>query len=378
MKADNLNLNELILSKSGVHISLYLKKPDSYFLCKKILQIAIAKCRIQMKGLPAEDIESILYPLVSLAKDPQVLSGFKNNIAIFRKDGFFRIVGLPIDLSFSVSVADSFHVKPLFSFLNQDFEYIFVGLSQNKGYVYKGCKSSFRLVEDVHFLNSKSFASSSFFNSYSSKKSEKKLLLEANLNLIADKIMNIDKKNTHVIFFSGNKQQYAFLNRKLSQKVFYPRYVSQKYLIEDEKRVHDLIRGALDSEMQISKDLALKEITSLTQITQKHSYVSYDLHEIFHASLQGRIKKLMISSSDVIFGKMDKANKQLVIRENDTDHTDDDLLDDIAQNVFEHKGEVLVFPKDQMPNSRALAAIIQGSYDDPRSTQGLFLMKKAE
>ena len=84
-----------------------------------------------------------------------------------------------------------------------------------------------------------------------------------------------------------------------------------------------------------------------------------NIFQIAKAAIKGKIKKLIIAEEVSIFGKVDWYSGDLSIHPSHTNHEDDDILDDLAQEVLSHGGEVLVLPREEIPENRTILALLE-------------------
>ncbi len=360
MSADSLNISSLIKSQQGIHISIYIPRPTSEVNFKNFIEAAIVRCKTQIgSSLSEEKLTELLGPVSSLMSNPKMISGFNSNIAIFRTTQFLRIVSLPIEIDFAAHVADSFHVKPLLAYLNQDYQYLFFGSDGKKGYLYKGTKKSYHLVDEFHFHNEAFFANDTNYKSLKTLAHKKKYLLNTNMSWVEQAICSIDKNSSHAIFISANSAETKVLRRLLKSRNLYWRNVSNKYRLDKEKSTMQTIHQTLDVEKTISLNISMNEFENPAIRRLSKTYISYDINEISIAAKLGLVKKLLVASDANIFGKLDSVTGEVTLRERDIDHTDDDLLDDIAQAVFRYGGEVIIAQKKYLPHGELIAGTIQ-------------------
>jgi phosphoribosyl-ATP pyrophosphohydrolase len=373
MNADSLNIKSLIQSKNGVHISIYIPQPASVLNFKNFLDAALAKCTTQIgQSMSEEKIIEILGPIESLKTNSKMLSGFNSNIAIFRTSSFLRILSLPVDIDFDVHVADSFHVKPLLTYLNQDYQYLFFGSDGNKGYLYKGTKKSYNLLDEFYYHDDQYFDNDPNYSELTSDIKRKQYLIETNISWIEQVISTIDKDYSHDIFISANASETKILRKSLKNRRLHWRNVSRKYDPKKEKWVMETIQKTLDLEKTALLNISLNEFVKPHLRKLSHNRVSYDINEISKAAKKGHVKKLLIASDAFVFGKINEENGEVTLHEVDKDHTDDDLLDDIAQNVYKSGGEVLLIKKNSMPDNELIVGIIN---DFGQSNSNMFKKK---
>jgi hypothetical protein len=315
--------------------------------------------------LSDEKTTELLGPLYSLMNSPKMISSFSSNIAIFRTSQFLRLIGLPVDVEFGAHVADSFHVKPLMTYLNQDFQYLFFGSDGKKGFLYRGTKKSYQLVDEFHFRDEKVFETSTIYRNLRSATQKRKYALEANMSWVVDAISTLDKDRSHSIFLSTNVSETNELRKALKNRNVYWRNVAKRFHPDNEKSTMQTIQKTLEIEKTISLNISLSEFENPAVQRLANTYVSYDLREISKAARLGQVRKLLIASDACIFGTMDQTSGEITLREADIDHTDDDLLDDIAQNVFISGGEVLLLPRQQMPSRELIVGALKNTKPSP-------------
>lgn len=83
---------------------------------------------------------------------------------------------------------------------------------------------------------------------------------------------------------------------------------------------------------------------------------SDDIAQVARAATEGRISHVLIESGRIYPGKLNLSSGELI--EDHIENPDiDDVLDDIAELVFQQKGEVVILPKERMPADTGVAAI---------------------
>lgn len=347
MKADSLNVKSLLKSKEGIHISIYMPQPHSDLNFKQLLEAALKKCTLQIGDHLTEDkLKELLGPLQALMNNPRMISEFNSNVAIFRTAEYMRLLSLPVNTGFSVHVADSFHVKPLLSYINQDYQFLFFGTNGNKGYLYKGTKKSFQLIEEFHFHNTAPLIKNS------------RLKKKINMSWAVQAISKIDNYDHH-IFISANASETKTLRKSLDGRNLYWRNVSKKYNMDQESTTMQTIQQTLNMEKELSTNYSLVEFDYKSHTGADGTRLSYDLNEISKAAKQGHVKKLLVASDAFIFGRIDDTTGEVTFHENDKDCTDDDLLDDISQNVFKTGGEIFIVPKKLIPQNEFIIGAIK-------------------
>ena len=84
-----------------------------------------------------------------------------------------------------------------------------------------------------------------------------------------------------------------------------------------------------------------------------------DLHEVGRCAVQGRVLDLLVAEGQHLWGHLDRASGELSLHERQTDHRDDDVLDDLAEAVLLRGGDVFSVPRERMPSASPVAALLR-------------------
>ena len=99
-----------------------------------------------------------------------------------------------------------------------------------------------------------------------------------------------------------------------------------------------------------------QELVQEFEVAKANNLGSDDISQIAKATVEGRVRRVLIEADRVYPGKINKETGE--ITEDKIEHPDiDDVFDDIAELVYRQKGEVVVIPKERMPSSTGAAAI---------------------
>jgi hypothetical protein len=83
---------------------------------------------------------------------------------------------------------------------------------------------------------------------------------------------------------------------------------------------------------------------------------SDDLEAVAMAALAGRVGTLLVEADREIPGHVDAATGAVVLADDASDASIDDLLDDLAEAVLRTQGEVIIVPTERMPTATGVAA----------------------
>lgn len=328
-------LEPILKSKNGVHLTAYIPKPkNSAEFQERITEISLLTLEYLAPVYNQEQIDSFLEPIQNLVKDMSLIKSIQGNIGIFKTKDTLRVLSLPIQVDFNCIVADSFHIKPLLRWAQNDQDFIFVGLTKEVATIYSGNQNSFRCVD-------KKFAPQS----------------EEQMKWLSNWIADAVSLNQTSLFLAGNSELISSLSKQLNSRKIEPEVIPGKFLDTQANQFCKKIRSLLKLESRMKLEKTLQEF----KIAQNYNLSRTNLFEIAKKAMQGQVKKLVISDEINIFGKLNPRTGQLKVHMADLDHEDDDLLDDIAQVVLSFGGEVVVAKLNEIPNNRPIIALLNNN-----------------
>ncbi len=360
-----MTLKPLLESDQGIHLTIYLDNRGDLIDLKNQLQESITKASEWLDPvLNTEEREKFLEPLSSLLEDARIFKELKGNIAIFRNQEYFRLLNIPIRVKAACYVATSFHVKPILKWMQTDKEFLVLALEKNAASLYLGSQSTFKLVDSMLFPDTLNEESSytdrlnlSDFNARLAK--EKETIAWLNLWL-----SQLTRNTKPKLFLSGEKSLVA----KMSRRLRYTNAIKTPVIHIFSEHSVSVICSSIRKIMKAEAKDHLERYLFDFRVAEESRKVRKDLFEISKAAVQGRVRKLLVTDELNIFGKIDPKTGSIEIHPFDLDHEDDDLLDDLAQIVLSHGGEVIVASRDEIPKGGPILAILDGPRPDAEKT----------
>jgi len=83
------------------------------------------------------------------------------------------------------------------------------------------------------------------------------------------------------------------------------------------------------------------------------------LEDVARCAVQGRVLDLLVAEGAHLWGLLDNQSGAVTLNERQTDHRDDDVLDDLAEAVLLRGGDVFAVPRERMPSASAVAALLR-------------------
>jgi hypothetical protein len=322
-------IQPLLHSSGGLHVSAYLPAVTSRDQHTAAIQSALETARkFIVPHCDAAQASQFLHPLEKLLRDDLFLSQFKQNWSLFRNSESLRMVTLSTPPERLVVVANSFHIKPLLRWMQSNPEYIVIEVTGSTVQIYNGLlrarQTNFNMVDRQDLIH---------------------VFREIRRGIGAFTFLKAPRVEQDEILRLASSVQLPvqILPESLKDRDF----TDTTSLDELREYIHDCSVNQLET-------LLTEYWTEL-----EHRNAKNNLFEIAKAAVSGRVKKLVVAEDMHIFGKIDPQTGGLQLNPMDTDHEDDDLLDDIAQAVILHQGEVIVTSRSNIPKLRPMLAILR-------------------
>ena len=340
IKLNDESFNTLMKSNQGLHLSAYVEHSEDLVQLKaKLKKIIIDSSYHLQLALTPDELMNFLSPIEILMEDNDILKKVKNNFAIFRTKRSFKILSIPIPFKEICVVADSFHIKPILKWLQNDKRFLLMGITNQSISIYKGTAG--KMITLVDRLNMQQGSAENFIaNSLDSWFND---FLENNPTLRGYKLYIAAKAN------NGEKALEHIHYTPKYKHLIYPRFARNS------------IRNIMEAISLLQKEeefMAFENILTEYYIAENQNLTQDNIFEICKSAISGNIKKLIIEDGINVFGKICKDTGDLTIHYDELDHEDDDILDDLAQTVLLNGGEVIIAQKEKVPGPHSVVAIL--------------------
>lgn len=369
--------HEIIFDCEGPFISLYQPtfrhRPENrqdLIRFKNLIQ------RIQnslTQKYPKSEIEKRMKPFNGLAEDKAFWNNTKDGLAILSCKNKTIVYKLSRPVKEFAVVADSFHIKPLIRAYQSADRYHLLGLSRKNFILYEGNRYGFeevqldsdipRTVEDVlgdeysePYLNPGAYGGTGgapMYHGHGGRKDEINKDTERYFRYVDKLVLDNFSKLTNIPLILVGLDEHHGLFRNIT---------NNPHLISDgiKKDYETISKDELRKEAwRIIEPFYLEKTKQLVERyeLQKSKFLgSDDLAQVARAVLENRVDALMIESDRIEAGKINKETG--LLERGDIENPDnDDMLDDLAQMVYEYKGEVVILPEERMPSTTGVAAI---------------------
>ena len=321
-------LNKLIASNKGIHISAYIENMGVRKDVKLQLREAIETATEILEPVISDDeIKKMLVPIERLISDEKALKNLASNFAIFRTSETFRVISIPTEIEQICVVSNSFHVKPLLSWIQDDPEFLVFVLDKNNTSIYTSSSKNVDFIDQYKHKNfNDCFDRLNEWLKHNNVEQSKKIFIATQEKIGPNHIECIEKPNVYL------------LKRNIGSHIKNIAEAAQKKMKELIER--ELERNLIDFNFALVMDMTQNNIADIAK-----------------SAVKGEIEKLLIAKDVNVFGTVSRISGKLAINPFQLDHEDDDILDDLAQIVVLSGGKVIAIDKDRIPGKRVAIAI---------------------
>ncbi|MGF1612702.1 MAG: hypothetical protein ACFCVA_01985 [Gammaproteobacteria bacterium] len=321
---------------------------------------------------PTRDVRELLQPFQALAANGDFWNHTRDGLAMFVCHGILDSFQLQRSLPERVVVADSFHLKPLFRYLQSADRFQVLSLTRDSAMVFEGDRYALdaevpsddfpsrleQVVPPPRTEPGMSVASSS------AGVGSPKMLRghdEGKQAIDTEKFFRAVDRAVTAQFSKPSGLPLVLASLSEQQALF--RRVSQNPLL--------LAEGVNGNPAELREDELRQQVwqvlephylARLQQLQESYHAAaarqagSADLADVAKAAVFGRVGTLLVEAERTLPGLIDPASGSIRPAELGSRRVDD-MLDDLAELVFIKGGNVVVVPGERMPTSSGLAAI---------------------
>ena len=326
------------------------------------------------KNFATQEIHTLLEPFEALSRDHEFWNHTRDGLAVFGAPGFFQVFGLQRTTPALAVVADSFHTKPLLSFLQSADRFQVLALNLHEIKLFEGNRDALDEIalasgvprtltealgeeltdphQTVASYGGTGGASVAMRHGHGDKKDEMDIDTERFFRIVDRAILESHSQPSGLPLILGALPEHHGHFRKQSQNPF---------LLEEGIKIHpDALQKAEFRErawniFQPRYQAKLAALADEFAVAKSKGLGQEDVKQLAEAAAAGRIATLLVEADRQIAGRIDGATGQVEFK--DVNHPEaDDLLDDLGELVLKTGGRVVVVPADQMPTTTGAAA----------------------
>jgi hypothetical protein len=369
------NLRTLLTPPAAPCVSIYLPTHRSYpdnqqdtIRYRNLVDAAEQSLRAKY---PGRDVRALLERFRALTGDRAFWNHARDGLAVLAAGDRFDVHRLPRKVPELAVVADSFHLKPLLRFVQSADRFHVLGISRTEARLFEGDRYGLSPAENglptfaeavgterTEPTREKLTAggrspSTGHYSGSGTRKDELDVDQEKFLRAIDRAVTERFSKPSGlpliVVGLDVNLGEF----RKLTQN---PQVVEEMISGDPGSFTPEQLRA------QAWKVMEPKYLARLARLTESYrtalgtGLASADPATIAPAALDGRVGLLLVDADKVVPGRIDRDAR--TVRTDRLENPEvDDVLDDLAEQVLNTGGEVVIVPTDRMPTDTGAAAV---------------------
>ncbi len=328
-----------------------------------------------LQAYPTSEAGMLLKPFDALANDQDFWNHTLDGLAVLSSPNIFRVYRLPRPVTELVVVADSFHIKPLWQFLQSVDRYQVLGLSLDKIRLFEGDRDALEEVElaagvprtitdalgaeltephqTVASYGGVGGASHAMHHSHGGKADEVDIDAERFFRSIDRAVLEHHSRPTGLPLILAALPEHHHRFHEVSQSPF---LLKEGITVNPDAVTNDALRMLAWQVVEPQYEARLAKAEDDFGQAKAIGRGSDNLRQIAEAAASGRVATLFIEADRPIAGHLDEGTGK-VAGGALIEPRLNDLLDDLGELVGKMGGEVLVIPATRMPTRKGAAAI---------------------
>ena len=323
---------------------------------------------------PAVETRLLLEPFDALAHDNAFWNHTLDGLAVLGGPGLFRVFRLQRTVNELAVVADTFHTKPLRSFLQSVDRYQVLGLSLQEIHLFEGNRDTLDEIdpvpgvlrsigealgdeltdphETVASYGGVGGGSMPMHHGQGGKKDEVENDAERFFRAIDRAVLEHHSRPSGLPLLLAALPEHHNLFRQVSHNPF---LMAEGLTINPDTLPIDELRERVWQVVEPLYQARLATLADEFAVAKSKGLGSDDLAQVAQAADAGRVATLLIEADRQIAGRLDSSTGRVEVA--DLSHPQvDDLLDDLGELVGKMGGWVMIIPAEQMPGRTGLAA----------------------
>ncbi len=373
-----VSLNELLVPHPAPCLSLYQpthrrhpenqQDPIRFRNLVKELEASL------LQAYPTIEARLLLKPFDALAYDDDFWNHTLDGLAVLGAPDFFRVFRLPRPVTELVVAADSFHIKPLWRFLQSVDRYQVLGLSLDKIRLFEGDRDALEEVElaagvprtitdalgseltephqTVASYGGVGGASNAMHHGHGAKADELDIEADRFFRSIDRAVLEHHSRPTGLPLILAALPEHHHRFHGVSQNPF---LLTEGITVNPYAVTNDALRTLAWEVVEPQYEARLAKLKNDFEQARATGRGSDNLPQITAAAASGRVATLFIGADRQIAGHLDETTGKVVVGALSNPRVDD-VLDDLGELVGKMGGEVLVIPAVRMPTGTGVAA----------------------
>jgi hypothetical protein len=348
-------LMPIVKSSGGVHLTAYMRNEYNTAGLKKNIRKLLSTSQVLIAPhLSSKEMNNFLAPIQRLIEDVQYFKKFKSDIGIFLTKDYFKVINVPIGTEELCVISSTFHVKPLLKWMQSDRDFLFLGFGESSVSLYQGNLNSINYIDTVIFPEARKILRDKKESDSWNVLKMKRIISLGAVEWLNDWVQVLTLESRPPLFIAGDKELTGNFIKDVNYENLRKNSIWNSFDESQETGIFSKIKAILGAEIKINDEKNLKEIT----LAEKMKLTTDNIFQIAKAAILGNVEKLFIADDINIFGIMNRNTGNLVLHSEQKNLFDDDLLDDLAQEVLSHGGEVVLASRKNIPNGSPVLAIL--------------------
>ena len=326
------------------------------------------------KKYSTEEIRPLLEPFEALSRDHDFWNHTTDGLAVFGAPGLFQVFGLQRPTLELAVVADSFHTKPLLTFLQSADRFQVLALNLHGIKLFEGNRDVLDEIDlapgvprtltealgeeltephqTVASYGGTGGASVAMRHGHGDKKDEMDNDAERFFRMVDRAILESHSQPSGLPLILAALPEHQGHFRKHCQNPF---LLEEGIIIHPDALLMAEFRESAWNIFQPRYQARLAALADEFAVAKSKGLGQEDVKQVAEAAAAGRVATLLIEGDRQIPGRIDGATGEVEFK--DVNHPEaDDLLDDLGELVLKTGGRVVVVPADRMPTTTGAAA----------------------
>jgi hypothetical protein len=355
------NLNWLLSRQVAPCVTIYVDLSDPHESMRKYSELLDhAKGRLRTAFRQATP-SSFLRPLYDFMREIPRLEGIEG-LGVFRSrstSGYVPLYSRPLN---EAIVADTFHLEPILSLLQQTRRYLVLGLGESRVHLYLATESTLERLETFTLEPEPAPGNEPAWTHPLQGQWRLRLpageaapTLDRFYGAVREKVRPGAENSGYPLILVGRESLVA----KYREHDTYPATLEHPLEADvdsmSELILHDRIEAMI---RRIDSERGFDLINEYIDRFERREATD-SIPRVAALASQGAVRTLLVARGRKLWGILDRENGAVETREGQRDARDSDVLDEISQLVIDSGGSVLVMDPHYMPSRSPMAAILR-------------------
>jgi len=320
------------------------------------------------------EIRTFLEPFEALSRDQEFWNHSMDGLAVFGAPGFFQVFGLQRTIRELAVAADSFHTKPLLSFMQSTDRFQVLALNLHEIKLFEGNRDALDEIalapgvprtltealgeeltephQTVASYGGTGAGRVAMHHGHGDKKDEMDKDAERFFRMVDRAIFQSHSQPSGLPLILAALPDHQGHFRKYSQNTF---LLDEGIIVHPDALPMTEFRERAWHIFQPQYQAGLAELANEFAVAKSKGLGQDEVKQVAEAAAGGRIAILLLEANRQISGRINGATGEVELRDL-SDPDVDDLLDDLGELVVKSGGRVVVIPADRMPTTTGVAA----------------------